>query len=487
MNSFQKINDIKENFDDRLYQTDDFKNTKGLLYNFGEYIEKHKGVLYGLLGATIFNIAANAIPQNSTQTLSEPVVMEQMIVADTSNQKTVNADGMDMYAKIQSFKDNVSLGNTIQNHRYIGQEIHQLNSKSIDDLKNDAVGTVKVFANPFWKGNFVEVTVSAENSNQFMFPNEINFKANHDNALLLVDNSQQTLYYNHHQAAEFADYAETKNTTLMTKYIMYHESAHASYRQSNQLGADADILKGEVHSDISSLTMIGVESKNLQEFNEAADMLINLRVKSLGQGDYGHNDAYAVTELKRVINENPDLLKMKSEDVSEFSYMLTDTLFKENVKHNNQYLLDKMGITLDQKSIFNDLKAGRNLDLYDAVGMKLTNKYSFRSESITADGMDSRIEKFAEKIEKEMKNNMKFDAVSTLLYRDNGGSVANTTKAIKDSVDKHPIISKTVIDPVLQKVHIDGLDYDLSKINDIRLETIAKQSQNYISKHNMKI
>lgn len=488
MDSFQKLHNIKEAFDDRLYQTEDFKITKGLLYDFGAYLEQNKGVLYGLLGASIFNIAANAIPANNNATVNtfnNPVVIEQMKNKLDSN--LINSRGMDVYSKIESFKAGVQLGNTIQNHSYIGHEIHALNSDTIKGLKDEAVGTVKVFENPFWKGNFVEINITHDHGNQFIFPSPYQFEVNSKNSLLLVDNSQQKLNYNNEEAIGFARYSESNNVELVTKYIVYHEAAHASFRQAYRLGADADVLKGEVHSDITSLTMIGVESKSLNEFNEAADMLMKLRVKSLEQGDYGHNDSYAISELKKVINENPDLLKMKVTDISEFSHILTETLFKENVKQNNAHLLEKMGITLDKNSIFNDLKASRNLDLYDSVGVKLTHNYNFRSEIMTVDGIDSRIENFAKKIEKEMKDHMQFDAVSTLMFRDNGGDVAKTTKAIHDNVEKHPIISKTVIDPIKQKVHIDGLEYDLSKVNDIRLNHIAKEAQTYVNKQNYKI
>lgn len=488
MDSFQKIYNIREAFDDKLYQTEEFKITKGLLYNFGSYIEQNKGLLYGLLGTSIFNIASNSNPVNNTSTapiFNNPVLIEQMKNKLDSN--LINRRGMDIYAKIESFKAAAKLGNTIKNHSYIGHEIHELNAATINALKDNVAGTVRVFENPFWKGNFVEINITKDQDNQFIFPDLYNFEATSKNSLLLVDNTEQKLYYNNQQAIAYANYSETNNIELMTKYIVYHESAHASFRQAFRLGSDIDLLKGEVHSDITSLTMIGVESKSLNEFNEAADMLMKLRVKSLEQGDYGHNDSYAISELKKIINENPDLLKMKVTDISEFSYILTDTLFKENVKKNNLHLLERLGITLDNKSIFNDLRANRNLDLYDSVGVRLTNNYGFRSESITMSGIDSRIENFAKKIEKEMKDHMQFDAVSTLMFRDNGGDIARTTKAIHDNVKKHPIILQSVIDPIKQKVHIDGLEYDLSKVNDIRLQQIAKESQIYVNKQNYKL
>lgn len=491
MDSFQKLHNIKEAFDDRLYQTEDFKITKGLLYNFGSYLEQNKGVLYGLLGASIFNIATNAMPIKNVVTapaFNNPVVIEQMKNKLDSN--LINSRGMDVYSKIEEFKKHVQLGNTIQNHRYDGQVIHKLNSDSIKDLKNEAAGSVNVFENPFWKGNVVEIEASNYYMNKFVFSNYYmvnGIKVNTDNSLLLTNNSEQKLYYNNQDVNDFARYSGTTNIELMTKYIVYHEAAHGAFRQAYTLGIDPNVLKNEVHSDISSLTMIGVESKSLAEFNEAVDMVMQMRVKSLKDGDYGHNDSYAISELKKVINDNPDLLRMKVDDISEFSYILTDTLFKENVKKNNVELLEKMGIHLDQKSIFNDLKAYRNLDLYDSVGVKITGQYMFRSKTMIEEGIDSRIENFAARVTKTFDNHMQFDTTSTLMFRDNGGNVVKTTQAIHDSVEKNPIISKTVIDPIKQKVHIDGLEYDLSKVNDIRLKQIAKETQTYVHKQNNRL
>lgn len=491
MDSFQKLHNIKEAFDDRLYQTEDFKITKGLLYNFGSYLEQNKGVLYGLLGASIFNIATNAMPIKNVVTapaFNNPVVIEQMKNKLDSN--LINSRGMDVYSKIEEFKKHVQLGNTIQNHRYDGQVIHKLNSDSIKDLKNEVAGSVNVFENPFWKGNVVEIEASNYYMNKFVFSNYYmvnGIKVNTDNSLLLTNNSEQKLYYNNQDVNDFASYSGTTNIELMTKYIVYHEAAHGAFRQAYTLGSDPNVLKNEVHSDISSLTMIGVESKSLAEFNEAVDMVMQMRVKSLKDGDYGHNDSYAISELKKVINDNPDLLRMKVDDISEFSYILTDTLFKENVKKNNVELLEKMGIHLDQKSIFNDLKAYRNLDLYDSVGVKITGQYMFRSKTMIEEGIDSRIENFAARVTKTFDNHMQFDTTSTLMFRDNGGNVVKTTQAIHDSVEKNPIISKTVIDPIKQKVHIDGLEYDLSKVNDIRLKQIAKETQTYVHKQNNKL
>jgi len=479
MNNLKKIQDIKESFDDRLYQTDDFKMTKGLLYNFGTYIQANKGILYGLLGASIFNIAINVMP---IQEAVKPLAFNNSaFISEMKNKlesNVINNRGMDVYSKIEEFKKNVKLSNVVQNHRYAGKEIHTLNADSIKNLKNDALGSIKIFENPFWQGNVVEIESSNHYMNKFVYSNYYllnGIKVNSNNAQLLVDNSEQKLYFNNQEINDLVDYVGVNNPELMSKYVVYHEAAHGSFRQAYTWSNQPDVLKGEVHSDISSLTMIGVESKSLDEFNEAADMIIKMRVKSLKDGDYGHNDSYAIGELKKVINDNPDLLKMKTSDIAEFSYILTDTLFKENLKQNNAELLERMGINLDQKSIFNDLKAYRNLDLYDAVGVKITGKYMFRSKDFVKEGIDSRIKNFAKKIEKDMQNHMQFDAVSTLMFRDNGGDVSKTTKAIHDSIEKNPILSRTVIDPIKQKVYVDGLEYDLSKVEAVRLNQKKQQ------------
>lgn len=45
MSNFNKINNIKNDFQDNLETSSMFKSTKGLLYNFGEFINNHKSNL----------------------------------------------------------------------------------------------------------------------------------------------------------------------------------------------------------------------------------------------------------------------------------------------------------------------------------------------------------------------------------------------------------------------------------------------------------
>ena len=46
MSKFNKIEELKENFDDNLYQSNEFKHTKGLFRNFKKYYEKNFEIHY---------------------------------------------------------------------------------------------------------------------------------------------------------------------------------------------------------------------------------------------------------------------------------------------------------------------------------------------------------------------------------------------------------------------------------------------------------
>ncbi len=56
MNAFEKINSLKENFEENIKDVNNFNSSKGLLKDFGNYLEKNKGLLIGLIGIALVNI-----------------------------------------------------------------------------------------------------------------------------------------------------------------------------------------------------------------------------------------------------------------------------------------------------------------------------------------------------------------------------------------------------------------------------------------------
>lgn len=60
MSSFDKINSLKKNFEENIQNVDGFSSSKGLLKDFGDYLDKNKGLLIGLLGIALVNVGGQA-------------------------------------------------------------------------------------------------------------------------------------------------------------------------------------------------------------------------------------------------------------------------------------------------------------------------------------------------------------------------------------------------------------------------------------------
>lgn len=80
---------------------------------------------------------------------------------------------------------------------------------------------------------------------------------------------------------------------LITKYVVYHESAHGSFYQSREFNIQNQVDKREVdlelHSDMATVMMLGSESKSLQEFNKLADYVIDFQNEENGKNYFSQH------------------------------------------------------------------------------------------------------------------------------------------------------------------------------------------------------
>jgi hypothetical protein len=60
MSLFDNIKNIKSKFEDNLKDINEFEHSNGLLKDFGNYLEKNKGMLIGIVGIALINIASQA-------------------------------------------------------------------------------------------------------------------------------------------------------------------------------------------------------------------------------------------------------------------------------------------------------------------------------------------------------------------------------------------------------------------------------------------
>jgi len=480
MSKFNQLANIKENFDDNLYHTDSFKATKGLLYNFGEYINKNKGVIYGLLGATALNFISNALPHQPITEQAPIAAHEQMIQQ--------NDQGMDLYSKIKEYKDNINLGNNIANTNYSGIGLQALGQSNINRIGTLEEGETMVVKNPFWSESILTLSNSHTNGSAYYNHVDNGVLENVKDSLLLVNNNENNIDVNLQDVAWISSLVEISNHQLITKYLVYHEAAHSSFRQSHQFGQDQDVVNREMHSDFASTMLIGVESQSLDTFNEIVDGVIKFRVRNLDH-DLTHNTAYAMMEFKKVINENPDLLKMKVEDISEFAYIVSSKIKTNDFKDTNKNFIESNLISLSKSNILNDVDNNKNTAMMNHFGESIVKRSGFDiveyKESTKVNPM--RMEKIADRILREVGDKIDYGKLTQFMYLTNKGDRAKTIEMIKQSVESHSIISKDVLDPIKQKINMDQLNYDFSKIQDIKLAQIAKQAQNYVSKSDFKI
>lgn len=345
MSKFDKIANIRENFDDTLYQVDEFKTTKGLLYDFGKYIKENKAVLIGLLAATSINAISQLSAVKdldfgallSSQTQYETVVQQQSSPMPTEIVVKSDFSGLNMQSNLQTFKDTVALSNAVTNSNYIGKDLPSLSIDGINQLRTMPERTPLVFKNPFWENNVIELENTPINS-AFYRDGEVEINADIHSAAILANNTEERIVINFEEVSGIMDFIGVKqeDRDLMTKYVVYHEAAHGSFYQSREFNIQNQLDKREVdvelHSDMATVMMLGSESKSLQEFNKLADYVIDFRMKRM-EKTISHNTTYGVAELKQLVNKNPELLNMKPGDISAFTGVLAQQISKIGRAH----------------------------------------------------------------------------------------------------------------------------------------------------------
>jgi hypothetical protein len=468
MNNFEKLNKVNENFKNQLENKDDYPLTKGILSNFGNFINKNKGMLYGMLGATILNFASSSL---------QPVFAAQEPVHISQTSKISNLDNFE--SQFLDYNQNIKMGNSPTSSKAISSHsaVVDLNSDSIkamSNLKQDESITVK---NPFWANNVIEMKKSFNQNmmrqDQSYFDDSTNkgisHQLTHNNASLIVDSSEQQMFINFTEVNGFVNNfakAQTEDQKMdLTKYVIYHEAAHGSTRQSMTMdptsASKMTDLDMELHSDLSSIMLIGIEAGNLARFNYVADKIISARMTTI-QYDFEHSTSYGLIELKKAVNDNPELLKMNKGDISEFSYNIVKKLSEKDFSVTSEYNDMKGDLKNDTKSILEDMKNGKNEEAINYFAGKVYNKGIFGFNYKKFD--EARWPKLADRMSQKMNQPVGYDDVpATLLI------------SVKKEVDKLDIKEDKYADTVIGKI-VDKIEkhIDDSPAIDANMIAIAK-------------
>lgn len=546
MSKFNKIEELKEAFDDNLYQSNEFKHTKGLFRNFKKHYENNKKFITGLIGAIAINTMtfgspiANADTEQVAPVKSQithdldaihvPVNLDdiaEMPTLDAVN-KSYNLDDIpapqkksktydldhhenDISAMMYNYNDrllekdplkrtlnfmqDVELSHQIKNIKHANDTVKEITEDSVNDIMNLKSDEMIVFKNPFWENNTIEVYGSKSDDISHYQPRFLNtaHQSTISNSLYLLDTSANEIRI----AKDFMTGAETKQELFdLYKFVIYHEATHASLKQSinydpvsYQLNSSVD---REAHSDVAALTMMGVESGDLSYFNKMVDNIIKMRANEIVYGFHSHNTLYVLTELKKAVNDNPKLLEMNKRDVIEFASMVTNHISNTAIMPNGEtYTID---LKANKEDIKKNILEGGNVMLLSSIVSEI-EKMPFASiENYTDE--NKKLDPLVDKISHNIAVGFKYNQITSAVYDQSYEQFKNNKytretrknktmsnfidkfiENIKKEVDSRPIITKEILAGVSNKIFIDEVNYDYSKVLKIK-EDLKNKTMN---------
>jgi hypothetical protein len=466
MSKFDKISNIRENFDDTLYQVEEFKTTKGLLYDFGNYIKENKAVLIGLLAATSINALSQlSVIKDmdfgallSSQTQYETVIQQQSSPMPTEIVVKSDFSGLDVKSNLATFQETIDLSNKIVNTNYIGKEVPSLSSAGIEQLKTMPERTPLAFKNPFWENNVIELENTPINSAYYR-DGDVEVTADLHSAAVLANNTAERIVINFKEVNDIINFigVQPEDHDLITKYVVYHEAAHGSFYQSREFNIQNQVDKREVdlelHSDMATVMMLGAESKSLQEFNKLADYAIDFRMKRM-EKTISHNTTYGIAELKQLVNKNPDLLNMKPSDIASFTGILAKQISNHKFTPEQLAGLKDSGVDFSVAKIMKDINEGNNDPLYNEWGTKVG---TFTVEKMREVPNEARQEKVAKRMSKVFESDSNYDVVTSMMNAHNKWDHKKTAQELNEFVKNHSILDQGMNAAIDYKVQMETL------------------------------
>lgn len=496
MSNINKIKELNNNFKENLDTSEHFEHTKGLLKDFGNYLNKHKQMFYVLMGVTAMNIAAQVVTPVSN-----------MMSKTEISQSYMNDDGFDISKDLMNFKKEVDMSKNVYNSTLLKHQSAQvMNETVIKDFLKMKEGESIFVKNPFWEKSVFEMKIDNNIESHMISTNYHNSKKHQIdefNSHMIVDTTAPSVSFNMRDMDMYLKNVAGSTTEQekldLTKFVLYHEAAHATRRQSDHLDADhihtSNTLKGEIQSDVAALMLIGHETKDLNRFNKTIDTIIETRMTVL-EFDTDHNTTYALIELKNAVNKNPELLSMKSENIAEFSYMLSEKLSSENF-NNEKVIKDMFAVMPKTKdALVQAAKDGQNMDYMVYYSGKPYSKglYGFNLKRFLEPGYEHRIDTLFDKVEEYMNKDATHEDFVALTFlkakKDfdfEKNSVDDFFKTVHSELNKkaesNPVITNNMITMLKTKIKMDEMDYNVADI-----QNLVNQVNNHksVSKNNIK-
>lgn len=393
----------------------------------------------------------------------------------------------------------VELSHQIKNIKHDNEIVQEITDANINAIMNLKANEMIVFKNPFWENNTIEVYGARPEDNSHYQPVVLNtsHQSTISNSLYLLDTSANEI----RMAKDFITGSETEQELFdLYKFVIYHEATHAALKQSinydpvsYQLNRAVD---REAHSDVAALTMIGVESGDLSHFNKMVDSIIKMRVNEVLFGFHSHNTIYVLTELKKAINDNPRLLEMDKRDVIEFSSMITNHISNTAIMPNGEtYAID---LKANNEDIKKNIIEGGNVRLLSSIVSEI-EKMPFASIDNYTDE-NKKLDPLVEKISNNIAYGFKYNQITSAIYDQTYDQFKNAKhnretrkertmenftekfiETIKKEVDSRPIITKEILAGVSNKIFIDEVNYDYSKVLKIKEDLKNKKMNDPIT------
>lgn len=469
MSKFNEIETIKENFDDKLYQVDDFKATKGILYDFGKYIKENKAVLVALLTATSINTLSQlSVIKDmdfgtlfSSQTQYETVINQQSSPMPTELVVKSDFSGLNVKSNLETFKDNSNLANSITNTKYLGKNIPQLDLEGIHHVKTMPERTPVMFKNPFWENNVIEIENASIGSRFYHSPDKVD--ADLHSATVLSNHTTQSLVLDFNEIDAITNFIDvpTQDRDLILKYVVYHEAAHGSFHQSHEFNVTKQMDNREVdvesHADMASVMMIASETKDIHEFNKIVDYAIKFRMKRM-ETDISHNSTYALAELKQLVNKNPELLNMTKSDISTFTANIADQVKYHEFSSTELLNLKDYGVDFSKSKILDDLNNNRNDTLYQSMSGFMSPNFNIKKiQTMPEEVRDRKFNGAAARFSAEFQQSARHDVITSMINAHNNWDLEKSAKDLNDYVKNHSILDQGMNNAIDYKVQMDTL------------------------------
>lgn len=467
---FEQLSDVKVEFQNNLQDKKEHSLSKGLLENFAKTFSEHKGLLLAMSAVSLLGNFKN--------------INFEKVTPETSMHQEFDLSGY------KDYKEGLEISNNFTNVNYKAN-IKKLDIDSIHTILDQKENSKDyVFTNPYTEKNIITLKIEKEdpNGSHTVLNDGKPVPLNLTNSLLMMDHSKHDIIIDTSQLKSIKNLGFSSSQETINSYVVMHEIAHTTFRQSPAYDSKYSLQDRETHADLSSIIFVSKHSANpLKTFNELSDDILHFRYMGLTlddkSSDITHNSVYPVLELKNAINNNPQLLNMKDTSITEFSHKLTENLSKKDYSFMTDSYFKKSGIELSEDSILKDLRSNEPSSLVRRGVDKIFDSGN-STEKVTKliqGSPESRANKIAQRIKSDLDGPQTYtNMIENIFLSSKKEDFKNIVDNLYKDVQKNSNLDSSFINTVKQDIYFDSLDFS-SNIKDTRLENLTNSANSYLT------